>query len=120
MKIEVGPSRFKSVGEKRLQVSRQKSTRLDLTRLTPNTTWQIENEYIFGCIFRKKLDFKILIFWTFCRNSQNSVKCSVRSQSTQVESSRFLTTDLKSIFTDWLETTSSNLEKLEQLDDFYV
>ena len=36
--IEVVPSRFKSVGEKRLQVSRQKSTRLDLTRLTPNTT----------------------------------------------------------------------------------
>ena len=46
MKIEVGPSRFKSVGEKRLQVSRQKSTRLDLSRLTPNTSEYYQVTYI--------------------------------------------------------------------------
>ena len=44
---------------------------------------------------------------------------SVRSHSTQVESSRFLTTDLKSISTDWLETTWNdfNLAKRRCLFD---
>ena len=40
--FQVVPSRFKSVVKNRLQVSREKSTRLDLTRLTPNTNLNID------------------------------------------------------------------------------
>ena len=44
---------------------------------------------------------------------------SVRSQSSQVESSRFLTTDLKSIFNDWLKTTWNDLNQILDGNIFY-
>ena len=69
-----------------------------------------------------KIFLNLLSFYLLEHSYDRKLTISVRSHSTQVELSRFLTTDLKSIFTDWLETTWNdfNLVKRSCLFDNFL